>query len=80
MNQGDIVALVRADVIGFVVRLIAERDFDGARIFHDVIVGENVAGGINDEAGAGAFDGNGVVEEIVFDGFRDDVGDGRRGA
>jgi len=38
----------------------------GLSAFDDVKVGEDVAAGINHETGAGAFDGDGVHEEIIF--------------
>ena len=44
-----------------------------------MIVGEDVAVGINQEARTGAFNRHGIVEEIVLDGARDDISHRRRG-
>jgi hypothetical protein len=78
LNQSDVVALIGADEFRGFARLIAEGDFDLLRVFDDVIVREDVAVLVDQEAGTGAFDGHGIVEEVVLNGARDDVRDGRR--
>src|SRR6266404_5931799 len=77
-DESDVVALVGSDELRGIARLIAEDDFDGLRFLHDVKIRQDVAFIVDHEAGAGAFDGNGIHEEIVFGGFGEDVGDGRR--
>src|SRR6267378_8126744 len=77
-DERHVVALVGSDELRGIARLIAEDDFDGLRFLHDVKVSEDVAFIVDHETGAGAFDGNGIHEEIVFGGFGEDVGDGRR--
>ena len=79
LYQGDVVARVRADEPGLEVRLISERHIDALSALHHVVVREDVPACINDETGTRAFNRHGVVEEVVFDCFRNDVCDcGRR--
>src|SRR5712671_6708161 len=77
-DERDVVALVGANELRGITRLVAQDDFDGLRFLHDVKVGEDVAFIVDHEAGAGAFDGNGIHEEIVFSGFGENVGYGGR--
>ena len=76
LDQSDIVALVGADELRGVVRLVTQNDFDGLSAFDNVKICEDVAAGIDDKARARAFDGHGVHEKVVFGGFGEDVGDG----
>src|SRR6266404_4485622 len=78
LDESDVVALVGADELGRIARLIAEDDFDGLRFLHNVKIGQDVAFIVDHETGAGTFDGNGIHEEIVFGGFGENVGDGGR--
>src|SRR5260370_2284554 len=73
-QESNVVALVGADEFCGVVGLIAENDFDGLGSFDDVIVGEDVAARVNNEARAGTFDGDRVHKEIVLGGFSENVG------
>src|SRR6266850_129183 len=77
-NECDVVALVGSDEFRGIARLIAEHDFDGLCFLHNVEIGQDVAFIVDHKAGAGAFDGNGIHEEIVFGGFGENVGDGGR--
>src|SRR5712671_7563674 len=77
-DERDVVALVGSDELRGIARLIAQDDFDGLCFLHDVEIGQDVAFIVDHEAGAGAFDRNGIHEEIVFGGFGENVGDGRR--
>src|SRR6267378_6719872 len=77
-DERHVVALVGSDELRGIARLIAEDDFDGLRFLHDVKVSEDVAFIVDHKTGAGAFDGNGIHEEIVFGGFGENVGDGGR--
>src|SRR5882724_5251074 len=76
LDQSDVVALVGADELRGVVRLVTQNDFDGLSAFDNVKVCEDIAAGIDDKSGARAFDGHGVHEKVVFGGFGEDVGDG----
>jgi len=58
-----------------VVRLVTQNHFDGLSTFDNVKVCEDIAAGIDDKAGARAFDGHGIHEKVVFGGFGEDVGD-----
>ena len=75
-HDGDVVALVRADEFSGIARLIAEDHLDGLRALHNVIIRQNVAVSVEDEAGACACHGNGILEEIIFRGLGQDIGDG----
>src|SRR6267142_6947337 len=77
-NERDVVALVGSDELRGIARLIAEHDFDRLCFLHNVEIGQGVAFIVDHKAGAGAFDGNGIHEEIVFGGFGENVGDGGR--
>src|SRR5207245_10561855 len=77
--ESDVIALVGADEFCRIVRLIAKYHFDGLGPFYDVEISEAVPAGVNNETGAGALDGDGVHEEIIFRGLGENVGHGRRG-
>ena len=78
-QQRQIVALVDTDDLSLVLVLVVERDFDPLCVVDDVVVGEDVALLIEDEAGALALLGNGAVEEVKRDGGRGDIDDGGQG-
>ena len=75
--ESDVIALVGANKFCRIARLIAKHDFDGLRAFHHVEISEDVAAGVNHEAGAGAFDGYRVHEEIIFSRLGENIGHGR---
>src|SRR5712691_2458254 len=77
-DEGDIIALVRADEFCFKDPVTTENDFDGLSSFDDMKIRENVSPRIDDEAGAGAFNGHRVHEKVVFRGFSENVGHGGR--
>ncbi len=74
LDQGYVIALIRANYFCGIARLVAEYHFDALRFLDDVKIGEDVAARIDYKTGARAFDGDGVHEEIVLGGFGEDVG------
>ena len=60
---------VDADAGGFELLLVPERDFDGLGVVDDVVVGEDVALVIDDEAGTLALLRDRAQEEIAADDF-----------
>ena len=79
LNESDVVAGVGADEARAKTRLVAERDLNRLRALHDVIVCEDMPGGVDYEPRARALHRNGVIEEVVLDRARHDVCYGGRG-
>ncbi len=66
--------LVRADDLSLVAALVAEHDLNAAvGALNDVEVGEDVAGLVENEAGALALLGNGSIKEVEDQGGGGDV-------
>ena len=59
--------------------LVADGDFHALGVVNNVIVGKDVAFAVQDEAGALALLGDGLVEEVIADGGGGDVDDGGKG-
>ncbi len=74
LQYRQIAARILADDFGGISRgVLAYGHLHPAGVGDDVRVGDNVSFRVNQEAGAGAFHGNGIHEEIVGDGLRGDV-------
>ena len=78
LDDGEIVRAVGADDGGAIFLAVAERDFDLPGFGDHVVVGEDVAFFVDDEAGALTFLRDQSVEEVVGHGARGDVDDRRR--
>ena len=76
LNDGEVVRLVGSDDGGRVVLFVGEDDFQLPGAVDDVVVGEDVAFFVDDEAGAGALLGLGAKEEIIGDDGGGDVDHG----
>ena len=77
LNQREVITTVDTEDFGFVLFFIGERDGDVLRAGDDVVVGDDLALIIDEKAGAGAFLGVDLEEEIALINHRGDV-DGRQ--
>ena len=73
LDQRHIVAHVRAHELGGKTQTVAERHFDGLRVFDHVIVGQNVTARIHHEAGARSFGRHRFHEHVVLHRARHDI-------
>ena len=64
LDDGNIVVLVAADILGVIAVAIIQRDLHGVRVAYHMVVGDDVAVRRQDEAGAGPGSLGGLAEEI----------------
>ena len=68
-ENGQVVFVVGGDDLGFELVAVAEDALDVGALFHDVFIGDDVAGGVNDKAGAEGLELGGADEFLaVFGG------------
>jgi len=81
LEEGEVVVAVDVDDGGFVLAAVGEGDLDGLGVVDDVIVGEDVALLVEDEAASLPLLGDGTEEEVAAgEGGAGDVDDGGQGA